>query len=259
MYLLAVDEQPALELLGIAASRHEHAMPLDRVVQLPRSCTKTCKLPGIARAGHRQHCRPEAPVDESDLAGDQLGRQRIGVLLDLAQAIVDRVRVWVRPPRAAQRLARDRRGDIGQALVLQEQQPILAQAHQQGFDSRHRPPHRWFPNHVGSIVTATGNFWAHGWCHYDIKRLHTRAIIAAHMFCLGAAMSATIIMEPDVQQKLAILGDEASDEVTDAAADQHLKHPTSLIYNAKQERGGTTRLFKVLQTNSCRYACKYCF
>src|SRR5262249_16710056 len=148
---------------------------------------------------------------------------------------------------------------IGQALVLQEQQPILAQAHQQGFDSRHRPPHRWFPNHVGSIVTATGNFWAHGWCHYDIKRLHTRAIIAAHMFCLGAAMSATIIMEPDVQQKLAILGDEASDEVTDAAADQHLKHPTSLIYNAKQERGGTTRLFKVLQTNSCRYACKYCF
>lgn len=79
------------------------------------------------------------------------------------------------------------------------------------------------------------------------------------MFCLGAAMSATIIMEPDVQQKLAILGDEASDEVTDAAADQHLKHPTSLIYNAKQERGGTTRLFKVLQTNSCRYACKYCF
>src|SRR5215510_1970714 len=72
-------------------------------------------------------------------------------------------------------------------------------------------------------------------------------------------MNTTIIMEPDIQQKLAILGAETADEVTEVPADKHLKHPTSLIYNAKQERGGTTRLFKVLQTNSCRYACKYCF
>jgi len=76
-------------------------------------------------------------------------------------------------------------------------------------------------------------------------------------------MSTTIIMEPDVQQKLAILGGEASDEVTDVPAaqgiGQSIKHPTALIHNAKQEGGGTTRLFKVLQTNSCRFACKYCF
>jgi predicted DNA-binding helix-hairpin-helix protein len=72
-------------------------------------------------------------------------------------------------------------------------------------------------------------------------------------------MSTTIIMEPDVQQKLAILGGEASDEVTDVPASESIKHATGLIYNAKQEGGGTTRLFKVLQTNSCRFACKYCF
>jgi hypothetical protein len=41
--------------------------------------------------------------------------------------------------------------------------------------------------------------------------LRTYATIAAHLFCLGAGMSTTIIMEPDVQQKLAILGGEASD------------------------------------------------
>jgi predicted DNA-binding helix-hairpin-helix protein len=73
------------------------------------------------------------------------------------------------------------------------------------------------------------------------------------------AMSTTIIMEPDVQQKLAILGGEASDEVTDVPATDNIKHATGLIYNAKQQGGGTSRLFKVLQTNACRYACKYCF
>jgi predicted DNA-binding helix-hairpin-helix protein len=72
-------------------------------------------------------------------------------------------------------------------------------------------------------------------------------------------MSTTIIMEPDVQQKLAILGGEASDEITDVPATDGLKHATGLIYNAKPTGGGTTRLFKVLQTNACRYACKYCF
>lgn len=76
-------------------------------------------------------------------------------------------------------------------------------------------------------------------------------------------MSTTIIMEPGIQQKLAILGGEAADEVTDVpAADsirQGIKHATGFVYNAKQEGGGTTRLFKVLQTNACRYACKYCF
>jgi predicted DNA-binding helix-hairpin-helix protein len=72
-------------------------------------------------------------------------------------------------------------------------------------------------------------------------------------------MSTTIILEPDVQQKLAILGGEASDEVTDVPATESIKHATGLIYNSKQEGGGTTRLFKVLQTNACRYSCKYCF
>ena len=76
-------------------------------------------------------------------------------------------------------------------------------------------------------------------------------------------MSTTIIMEPDVQQKLAILGSEATDEVTDVPATDSIKqgitHATGFIYNAKQEGGGTSRLFKVLQTNSCRFSCKYCY
>ncbi|HMP41547.1 MAG TPA: radical SAM protein [Roseiflexaceae bacterium] len=76
-------------------------------------------------------------------------------------------------------------------------------------------------------------------------------------------MATTIIMEPDIQQKLAILGGEASDEVSDVPTTQSIQqgitHTTGFIYNAKQEGGGTTRLFKVLQTNACRFACKYCF
>jgi predicted DNA-binding helix-hairpin-helix protein len=72
-------------------------------------------------------------------------------------------------------------------------------------------------------------------------------------------MSTTIIMEPDIQQKLAILGGEAADEVTDVPVSEGIKHPTGMIYNAKPGGGGTSRLFKVLQTNACRYACKYCF
>jgi predicted DNA-binding helix-hairpin-helix protein len=76
-------------------------------------------------------------------------------------------------------------------------------------------------------------------------------------------MSTAIIMEPDIQQKLAILGEEATDEVTDVPATQSIqqgiRHATGFVYNAKPEGGGTTRLFKVLQTNACRYSCKYCF
>jgi predicted DNA-binding helix-hairpin-helix protein len=72
-----------------------------------------------------------------------------------------------------------------------------------------------------------------------------------------------IQIEPDVQQKLAILSDEASDEITSVPAEssiqQGIKHATGFVYNAKKEGGGTSRLFKVLQTNACRFACRYCF
>jgi predicted DNA-binding helix-hairpin-helix protein len=72
-----------------------------------------------------------------------------------------------------------------------------------------------------------------------------------------------IMIEPDAQQKLAILSDEAGDEVTDVPATpsirQGIKHATGFLYDAKRSGGGTARLFKVLQTNSCRFACKYCF
>jgi predicted DNA-binding helix-hairpin-helix protein len=74
---------------------------------------------------------------------------------------------------------------------------------------------------------------------------------------------ATVQIEPGLQEKLAILGGEAADEVTDVPATQSIQqgitHATGFIYPAKQGGGGTTRLFKVLQTNACRYACKYCF
>jgi predicted DNA-binding helix-hairpin-helix protein len=75
-------------------------------------------------------------------------------------------------------------------------------------------------------------------------------------------MSGLIRIEPDVQQKLAILGAEAADEVTDAATAEGGRQPISngidFIYNAKKA-GGSARLFKVLQTNSCRFSCAYCF
>jgi predicted DNA-binding helix-hairpin-helix protein len=76
-------------------------------------------------------------------------------------------------------------------------------------------------------------------------------------------MATTIIMEPDIQQKLAILGEEAAEDVTEVPAAQSIQqgigHATGFVYNATQEGGAKTRLFKVLQTNACRYACKYCF
>ncbi len=76
-------------------------------------------------------------------------------------------------------------------------------------------------------------------------------------------MATAIIMEPDIQTKLAILGGEAGEEIADVPATDSIKqgitHATGFIYNAKPEGGGSTRLFKVLQTNACRYSCKYCF
>ncbi len=68
-----------------------------------------------------------------------------------------------------------------------------------------------------------------------------------------------VLVEPDVQQKLAILSDEASDEITSSPSTAQLQHATGFVYDAKRERGGTIPLFKVLQTNACRFACKYCF
>lgn len=70
-------------------------------------------------------------------------------------------------------------------------------------------------------------------------------------------------VDPDAQQKLAILTAEAADERTEVPSEQSIqcgsRHATGFIYNAARERGGKTPLFKVLQTNACRYACKYCF
>ncbi|GAB4114999.1 MAG: putative DNA modification/repair radical SAM protein [Roseiflexaceae bacterium] len=79
-------------------------------------------------------------------------------------------------------------------------------------------------------------------------------------------MATMIFIEPDIQQKLAILGGEAADEISDAPApietqqiQQGVKHPTGFLYHAQKSGGGTTKLFKVLQTNACRFACRYCF
>jgi predicted DNA-binding helix-hairpin-helix protein len=72
-----------------------------------------------------------------------------------------------------------------------------------------------------------------------------------------------IQVEPDLQQKLAILSNEADDEVADVpttnSIQQGLQHPTGFIHPAQKTGGGSLKLFKVLQTNACRYACKYCF
>lgn len=74
---------------------------------------------------------------------------------------------------------------------------------------------------------------------------------------------AQVRIEPDAQQKLAILAGEAADEVAEAPGPQSIQqglgHPTGLIYGAQRGDGGSARLFKVLQTNACRYACTYCF
>lgn len=75
-------------------------------------------------------------------------------------------------------------------------------------------------------------------------------------------MATTIIMEPDIQQKLSVLAEEATDDINDVPAAQPVqhgvRHPTGFVYNARTS-GGSARLFKVLQTNACRYSCKYCF
>lgn len=76
-------------------------------------------------------------------------------------------------------------------------------------------------------------------------------------------MATAIIMEPDIQTKLAILGSEAAEEVHDPPATdsirQGIAHDTGFIYPAQRSGGGTTKLFKVLQTNACKFACTYCF
>ncbi|HMQ31230.1 MAG TPA: radical SAM protein [Chloroflexaceae bacterium] len=72
-----------------------------------------------------------------------------------------------------------------------------------------------------------------------------------------------VVIEPGAQEKLAILAEEAADEVAappaTASIGEGIGHATGFLYDAKREGGGTTRLFKVLQTNACRFACKYCF
>ncbi len=68
-------------------------------------------------------------------------------------------------------------------------------------------------------------------------------------------MSPLIFVEPDAQQKLAILSAEADVEATAAPAvvtvQQGIRHPAGFIYAARKEDGGTARLFETLQTNDC--------
>jgi hypothetical protein len=48
--------------------------------------------------------------------------------------------------------------------------------------------------------------------------------MSAHLCYEVAAMSTTMIMEPDIQQKLAILGDEASDAAADHGSFSRLRN-----------------------------------
>jgi predicted DNA-binding helix-hairpin-helix protein len=70
-------------------------------------------------------------------------------------------------------------------------------------------------------------------------------------------------VEPDLQQKLAVLSEEAADDLAQvpatASISEGVRHATGFLYEAQRQGGGTTRLFKVLQTNACRFACRYCF
>ncbi len=69
---------------------------------------------------------------------------------------------------------------------------------------------------------------------------------------------ALVQIEPDIQQKLNILSEEATDDLTIVPSTQSIQqgvqHATGFVYEAKKEGGGTIPLFKVLQTNACRYA-----
>ena len=67
-----------------------------------------------------------------------------------------------------------------------------------------------------------------------------------------------IQIEPDAQQKLEILQEDARDE---QSAPPPMPRPELQhhLFDAQREHGGTTRLLKVLQTNACRYSCPYCF
>jgi predicted DNA-binding helix-hairpin-helix protein len=79
---------------------------------------------------------------------------------------------------------------------------------------------------------------------------------------------ALVKIVPDLQQKLQILGEEASDELADPASppetsvpgtqsiQQGITHATGFIYEAAMQGGGRIPLFKVLQTNACRFACR---
>ncbi|MGQ9926804.1 MAG: hypothetical protein ACUVS4_08020 [Chloroflexaceae bacterium] len=54
-----------------------------------------------------------------------------------------------------------------------------------------------------------------------------------------------IRVEPDIQQKLTILGAEAADEATDVpttrSIQQGIRHANGFIYNVRQEGGGLGR------------------
>jgi predicted DNA-binding helix-hairpin-helix protein len=83
------------------------------------------------------------------------------------------------------------------------------------------------------------------------------------LFRIGGGMSTVIKLEADVQQKLNILAGEASDELNEIPTSPSIApssdQPTSFIYNTAKLGGGKMPVFKVLQTNACRYSCKYCF
>jgi hypothetical protein len=46
-----------------------------------------------------------------------------------------------------------------------------------------------------------------------------------------------VVVQPDIQQKLAILSDEASDEVTSSPTAVQLQHAADFIFNAKRGLG----------------------
>jgi hypothetical protein len=80
VHLLGVHEQTLLQLLDRRPVRALPAALVHGFQQAPSRARESVQLPVVAHAGHGEERRPQAPVDERDLAVEQLREQHVLVI-----------------------------------------------------------------------------------------------------------------------------------------------------------------------------------
>jgi hypothetical protein len=125
MNLLCMGEEASFELFYGSPAGLDRTFRLQSPEQPPCFGREAAQLPRLMRRSDREKRRPETPVQERHLPAQKLCEQHIGMLSEIRQDRENEAGLRVTPPGVAKGLARQKRHDVREALVLRQEEATI--------------------------------------------------------------------------------------------------------------------------------------